>query len=87
MTNKSQGVMERLYGEYETACNTLCKRIELIEKERAHYRSDSPRYRELYERTRRLKRYLGDTREWQDMIAAHLKAEGMSDAEILMLAE
>lgn len=77
MINKSYlEVMENLYREYENSCILLEKRIDELLKEQSKYRAKSENYVMLYNRIRRLRRCLEDTRNWQNMVNNYLLAGG-----------
>ena len=69
-------VMENLYTEYEKSCVLLEKRIDSLLKEQSKYSAKSENYVELYNRIRRLKKCLEDTRAWQSMVKNYLLAGG-----------
>ena len=78
-------VMENLFYEYELSALKLEERILLLTKEQTKFYSKSDEYRQLYNRIRRLKRCLEETRSWQEMVKKYLIAGGMSDEEIRRL--
>ena len=80
-------VMENLFCEYELSLIKLEERISLLTKEKSALSSKSSDYKELYNRIRRLKRCLEETKAWQDMVKKYLVAGGMSDEEIRNLSE
>lgn len=80
-------VMESLYIQYEESCVRLEKRISELLKERQQFSAKSEGYIELYNRIRRLKRCLEDTKAWQEMVGKYLAAGGMSDEKIRMLID
>ena len=87
MTTKEYlNVMEKLYIEYEESCKLLEKRIEFLVLEQTMFDSRSQKYAEFYNRIRRLRRCLDQTRAWQRMIKKYLLAGGMSDEQINILA-
>ena len=69
-------VMENLYTEYEASCVLLEKKIDSLLKEQSLYSSKSENYFQLYNRIRRLKKCLDDTRAWQNMVKNYLLAGG-----------
>ena len=71
-------VMENLYTEYEASCVLLEKRIDSLSKEQSLYSSKSENYVQLYNRIRRLKKCLEDTRGWQNMVKNYLLAGGVA---------
>ena len=75
-------VMENLFCEYELSSLKLEERISALLKEQSALYSKSDEYKELYNRIRRLKRCLEETRDWQEMVKKYLVAGGMSDEEI-----
>ncbi len=79
--------MENLYIQYEESCVRLEKRISELLKKRQRFSAKSEGYIELYNRIRRLKRCLEDTRAWQEMVGKYLVAGGMSDEKIRMLID
>lgn len=90
MTTKDfeyQAVMENLYREYEKSCILLEGRIAELSDEQSGYSSRSKEYAHLYNRIRRLKRCLDDTRAWQEMVYRYLLAGGMDDEKIRMLVK
>ena len=80
-------VMENLYCEYEESCRLLERRIEFLVLEQTMFDSRSQKYMEFYNRIRRLRRCLDQTRAWQRMIKKYLLAGGMSDEQIAMLTD
>lgn len=80
-------VMENLFCEYELSSVKLEERISVLSKEQSKHRSKSDEYKELYNRIRRLKRCLEETRSWQEMVKKYLVAGGMNDEEIKRLLE
>lgn len=80
-------VMENLFCEYESSCSKLEERILSLTKEQSTFFSKSDEYKEFYNRIRRLKRCLEETRSWQEMVKNYLVAGGMSDEEIRSLLE
>ena len=80
-------VMENLYHEYEKSCILLQKRIDILLKEQSQYRAKSEQYNQLYNRIRRLKTCLEDTRSWQKMVQNYLLAGGMCDAKDSIFAD
>lgn len=86
MTTKEYlNVMERLYCEYDESCQLLEKRIELLVLEQTAFDSRSQKYMAHYNRIRRLRRCLEQTRAWQRMIKKYLLAGGMTDEQINVL--
>lgn len=88
-TKKSEylKVMENLFCEYELSSLKLEERISVLTKEQSKFYSKSDEYKELYNRIRRLKRCLEETRSWQEMVRKYLVAGGMNDEEIENLLE
>lgn len=80
-------VMENLFCEYELSSLKLEERISVLTKEQSKFYSKSDEYKELYNRIRRLKRCLEETRSWQEMVRKYLVAGGMNDEEIENLLE
>lgn len=80
-------VMENLFCEYELSSLKLEKRISVLAKEQSKFHSKSAEYKELYNRIRRLKRCLEETRSWQEMVKKYLVAGGMNNEEIRSLLE
>ena len=78
-------VMENLYRDYEKSCSLLEERIEILLGEQSRYRAKSEEYVQYYNRIRRLRRALEDTRAWQQMIRNYLFAGGMSSENIDLL--
>ena len=78
-------VMERLYVEYDESCKLLEKRLEFLVLEQTMFDSRSQKYIEFYNRIRRLRRCLDQTRAWQKMIKKYLLAGGMNDEQIDLL--
>lgn len=72
-------VMENLYIQYEESCIRLEERISTLLSEQKLYGSKSEDYAALYNRIRRLKRCLEDTRAWQAMVGKYLAAGGVRD--------
>lgn len=79
--------MENLYHEYENSCILLEKRVEELLKEQSRYSAKSETYVELYNRIRRLKRCLEDTRNWQNMVKNYLLVGGVLDAKESLLTD
>lgn len=77
--------MERLYAEYDESCRLLESRLEFLILEQTMFDSRSLKYAEFYNRIRRLRRCLEQTRAWQRMIKKYLLAGGMTDEQIDML--
>ncbi len=84
-TKEYLNTMEKLYCEYEQSCRLLEKRIEFLVLEQTMFDSRSQKYMEFYNRIRRLRRCLDQTRAWQNMIKKYLLAGGMSDEQIDIL--
>ena len=80
-------VMENLFCEYELSSLKLEERISTLTAQQSALYSKSDEYKELYNRIRRLKRCLEETRSWQEMVKNYLIAGGMSDEEIRNLPE
>ncbi len=80
-------VMENLFCEYEVSSVKLEERISALTEEQSKLYSKSDEYKELYNRIRRLKRCLEETRGWQEMVKKYLVAGGMGDEEIRSLLE
>lgn len=69
-------VMKNLFQEYEKSCILLEKRISELLKEQSQYSAKSENYFQFYNRIRRLKKCLEDTRAWQSMVKNYLIAGG-----------
>ena len=80
-------VMENLYREYEKSCILLEKRIFELSREQSQYSAKDPTYFEYYNRIRRLKRCLEDTRNWQGMVKNYLVVGGVVDEKDLLFAD
>lgn len=87
LENEYISVMEKLYCEYEKSCRILEKRIGEVCALQSGVTSCSKEYKELYNRIRRLKRCLNDTREWQDMVRRYLLAGGESREALDLLVK